>query len=174
MRMILETRGGSLCDPDHPMIDRANGGNLWVIPPREVWDRSELELDELIEWSVLIAASGRAMLEVLPQLKNGVINYWEAGNWSLNDHSEPKGAKKTGVAYKKVHVHLIGRSPSSTDPDWKWGEAPFFPTFEDHHQWWKHKENLTHQELKGVAEKARDILIQKYQVDATETHVLIR
>jgi len=167
MQRLLVTAGGALCVPRHPMIDRKDGGNLWVMPPRDIWDRSELTADELTQWSYLIAASGRAMLDVLPQLKDGVINYWEAGNWSLNDKSEPRGVKKTGPQHKKVHMHLIGRSPNSTDPGWAWGEAPFYPSFKEHQSWWEHKENLTREEQKAVACRASEILIEKYNVPET-------
>ena len=167
MQQLLTCPGGTLCVPVHPMIDRANGGNLWVMPPRPVWDRSELSAEELTQWSFLIAASGRAMLGVLPQLKDGVINYWEAGNWSLNDRSAPEGVKKTGPAYKNVHMHLIGRSPASTDPDWAWGEAPYYPTYKDHHAWWQDKENLNREEQKVVAVETLRLLIEKYHVDST-------
>lgn len=167
MKKILTSPGGALCVPKHPMIDRKDGGNLWVMPPREIWDRSELSADELVQWSFLVAASGKAMLEVLPQLKDGVINYWEAGNWSLNDQSEPNGIKKTGPEHKKVHLHLIGRSPQSGDPDWTWGEAPFYPPYKDHQSWWKTKANLIKEEQKSVAERAKDILSKKYNVSAS-------
>ena len=36
------------------------------------------------------------MIDVLPQLAGGCINYWEAGNWALNDEAEPKGARTRG------------------------------------------------------------------------------
>ena len=38
--------------------------------------------------SLGIVQAGRAMLDVLPQLENGCINYWEAGNWALNGKLE--------------------------------------------------------------------------------------
>lgn len=171
MKQILATPGGTLCVPKHPMIDRKDGANLWTMPPRDVWDRSELTAEELTQWSFLIAASGRAMLDVLPQLRDGVINYWEAGNWSLNDLSEPKGVKKTGPEHKHVHMHLIGRSRNSTDPDWAWGEAPCYPPYKNHQSWWANKENLTRYEQRVVGNKARELLIEKYNLSASDAQV---
>jgi hypothetical protein len=36
-------------------------------------------------WSFLVTAAGKAMLDVLPQLQGGCINYFDAGNWQLHD-----------------------------------------------------------------------------------------
>ncbi len=57
------------------------------------WERSELTPAELTQFAFLVSAAGRAMLDVLSQLEGGCINYWEAGNWALNDDAEPKGRK---------------------------------------------------------------------------------
>ncbi len=164
MQTLLTCDGGTLNVPPFVMIDREDGGNLWVLPPREVWDRSELTRDELIQWSLLVAASGRAMLEVLPQLKGGVVNYWEAGNWALNDASPPIGPK-VGHIHKKVHMHLIGRSPSSTDNDWQWGESPSYPMYKDAERWMAKKQPLTFDECRNIANKTAELLIDKYTVD---------
>lgn len=172
MRALLSFAGATLCVPRHPMIDRKDGGNLWVMPPRPVWDRSELEPEELVAWCYLIAASGRAMLEVLPHLSGGVINYWEAGNWALNEAAEPRGPK-VGHLHKRVHMHLIGRSPTATDPDWAWGEAPVYPPYERMQEWWSAKENLTVPEQRAVAVKANEILISKYAVDGSAIDILV-
>jgi hypothetical protein len=77
--------GGDIVLPgrDLVLVSRMDGGHLIVNPPRAVWERSELTRRELMQWSALVAATGRAMLDVLPQLEGGCINYWEAGNWSL-------------------------------------------------------------------------------------------
>ena len=147
------------------MIDRASGGNLWVMPPRDVWDRSELSAEELIQWAFLVAASGKAMLIVLPQLKGGVINYWEAGNWSLN-HDTPPAGPKTGTRHKSVHLHLIGRSPQAEDADWQWGEAPIYPRYREVSSWWSAKTNLSDSECHEIAICARKLLIDVYGVPA--------
>ena len=86
---------------------------------------SELTPVELMLWSFLVTATGKAMLDVLPQLEGGCINYFDAGNWQLHDQAEPKGPK-TAKAYRRVHMHLLGRSRTATDPSWRWGEAPKF------------------------------------------------
>lgn len=163
VKVLLTCAGGSLCAPPFQMVDRRDGGNLWVLPPREVWDRSELDREELIQWSFLVAAAGRAMLDALPQLEGGVINYWEAGNWALNHAAEPKG-QKVGYHHKKVHMHLVGRSPDSKDADWQWGEAPMYPYYKDAAAWMADKKGLTDQECRAVAEKTRWLLVNHYDV----------
>ena len=111
---------------DLVLVDREDGGNLVVNPPRAVWERGELTAGELTAWSHLVAATGAAMLRTLPQLEGGCINYWEAGNWALNDAADPAGPK-TAPAFRSVHLHLLGRSRFARSPDWAWGEAPRFP-----------------------------------------------
>src|SRR3954469_3701935 len=108
---IFQCDGGTVGVPDRrlTLVDRTDGGNLIVNPPREVWERSELLREELTLWSFLIAATGKAMLAALPQLQGGCINYWEAGNWALNQKADPVGPK-TGREHRRVHMHLLGRS----------------------------------------------------------------
>ena len=83
-----------------------------VSPPRSVWERGELAPTKLTFWSFLVTAAGQAMLEVLPQLQGGCINYWEAGNWALNHASEPVGLKQA-KEHRRVHLHLLGRGRRS-------------------------------------------------------------
>lgn len=160
--MILFTcAGGSIVLPELVLVDREDGGNLIVNPPREVWERSELTADELTRWSFLIAATGRAMLDVLPQLEGGCVNYWEAGNWALNDAAEPRGPK-TAREHRRVHMHLLGRSPRARHPDWRWGEAPKFPDFAERREWASAFARLRDDECRAVAARAGQLLQEKY------------
>lgn len=96
MSQILFSCGGgniALPEPTLVLVSRLDGGNLIVTPSREVWDRSELSATELTSWSFLVAATAKAMLDTLPQLKDGCINYWDAGNWALNEQAEPEGKR---------------------------------------------------------------------------------
>jgi hypothetical protein len=114
-RTLFTGDGGSVVLPAMPLLDRRDGGHLIVEPPRAVWERSLLARDELIAWSLLVAATGAAMLDALPQLAGGCINYWEAGNWALNPAAPPPGPK-TAPGSRQVHMHLLGRSPDAGDP----------------------------------------------------------
>ena len=132
--VLFSCSGGSLLRPGKVLCDRQDGGHLIVTPPREVWERSCLNPLELAHWSLLVAATGRAMLDVLPVLKDGCINYWEAGNWALHELAEPVGSK-TPQLHRRVHLHVFGRSRLARHADWRWGESPKFPDFVDSGPW---------------------------------------
>ncbi len=153
------------------LIDRADGGSLIVNPPREVWERSELNANELMHWSCLVAATGQAMLEVLPQLEGGCINYWETGNLALNEQAEPQGFK-TAKTSRRVHLHLFGRSPCAESPDVKWGEAPMFPDYADRLAWTGKNELLSADECNKIIVRLKQLLIDKYHfsTEMTENH----
>jgi hypothetical protein len=163
-RTLFANPGGEvvLPDPRLVLVSREDGGNLIVNPPRKVWERSELTAAELIGWSFLVAATGRAMLDVLPQLAGGCINYWEAGNWALNDEADPKGPK-TAPEHRSVHMHLLGRSRTARHPSVRWGEAPKFPDFRDRHAWAAGFEQLREDECAIIVLRLREILARRYQ-----------
>jgi hypothetical protein len=169
---MLRSPGGTLLLPDRAsvLLDRADGGNLVVLPPRPVWDRSELDREELVQWGFLVAASGRAMLDTLPQLDGGVINYWEAGNWALNDEAAPAGRKR-GDRHKNVHLHLLGRSPGSSNPAARWGESPAFPRYADRLTWSASFELLRPDECAAIVARAGQLLTSKYGVDPADVKV---
>ena len=161
---IFACAGGRVLLPDRRLVlvDRRDGGNLVVVPPRDVWERRELVPEELTRFSFLVAAAGSAMLDVLPQLAGGCVNYWEAGNWSLNEAAEPRGPKRAR-AHRRVHLHLLGRSPAASDPSWRWGEAPRFPSFAERHEWAARFERLTPGECRAVADRIEEVLVERYR-----------
>lgn len=163
MPTLYRSPAGEIVLPDARLVlvSRLDGGNLIVNPAREVWERSKLTAKELTRWSFLVAATGRAMLDVLPQLEGGCINYWEAGNWALNEDAEPKGPKRA-PEHRRVHLHLLGRSRTATDPSWRWGEAPKFPDFADRHAWAARNEQLTDDECRAIVARAEEILARDY------------
>lgn len=162
---LFSCHGGHLVLPDRAslLVSREHGGNLVVNPPRVVWERSELTPTELTQFAFLVSAAGRAMLDVLPQLDGGCINYWEAGNWALNDEAEPKGPK-IARAHRRMHLHLLGRSPASTDAAWRWGESPRFPAFAQKDAWAAGFERLTSDECRRVVTAAVARLRSQYGV----------
>ena len=163
--VIFASAGGTVCLPDPALVlvDRRDGGNLIVNPPREVWERGELTAAELTQWSFLVAATGAAMIDVLPALDGGCVNYWEAGNWALNDAAPPQG-RKTAREHRRVHMHLLGRSRHSTSPSWQWGEAPMFPPYGERHGWARSFERLNPDECERVVERIQEILRERYGV----------
>jgi diadenosine tetraphosphate (Ap4A) HIT family hydrolase len=161
--ILFSCDGGDLVFPDRAslLVSRENGGNLVVNPPRPVWERSELTPAELTAFGFLVAAAGRAMLDVLPQLQGGCINYWEAGNWALNDEAEPKG-RKAARSHRQMHLHLLGRAPAAADSAWAWGESPIFPRFADKGSWAAAFERLTAAECQQVVSRAGTLLRSTY------------
>ena len=110
--ILFRCDGGDLVLPSRAslLVSRENGGNLVVNPPRPVWERSELTPDELTQFAFLVSAAGRAMIDVLPQLDGGCINYWEAGNWALNDEAEPAGRKNRARASRDASASARPKS----------------------------------------------------------------
>ena len=159
--IIFSCPGGSIACPDKVLCDRTDGGHLIVSPSRPVWERSCLKPDELVLWSLLIAATGRAMLEVLPVLQDGCVNYWEAGNWALNDLADPPGPKDV-QAFRRVHLHIFGRSRNAHDPEWRWGESPKFPDYDKSGLWAKRFSPLLATECQQVAERVDALLKTTY------------
>lgn len=166
---LVRSSGGRLTLPDRRLVlvDRGDGGNLVVHPTRPVWDRGELTGDQLVQWSFLVAAAARAMLERLPQLVGGCINYWDAGNWALNEAAVPAGPKQ-GPTHRRVHLHLLGRSPSAASPAWQWGEAPRFPSFQDRFAWAEGHRWLEPTESRAVATRTVELLESAYGVCGAE------
>jgi diadenosine tetraphosphate (Ap4A) HIT family hydrolase len=155
--------GGSIERPTRVLCDRADGGHLIVNPPRPVWERSELTALELAQWGWLVAATGRAMLDVLPVLAGGCLNYWEAGNWALNDAAPPAGAKRV-QDHRRVHLHLFGRSRTAGHADWAWGESPRFPTYADSAAWAAQFAPLDDSECAAVVARAVQLLDTVYRL----------
>ena len=160
---LFTGQGGDILLPDRTLVlvSRLDGGNLIVMPPRDVWERSELTSIELMLWSFLVAATGRAMLDVLPQLEGGCINYWDAGNWALNEAAEPQGAK-IAKEYRHTHLHLLGRSRNAKNPAWRWGEAPMFPDFAERHTWAANNERLSADECQRIVSRVETLLQTTY------------
>ena len=165
---LFRCSGGEVLWPARGLVlvSRHDGGNLIVNPQQDVWERSELTPLELTQWSFLVAALATAMLNVLPQLQSGCINYWEAGHWSLNRAAEPAG-HKTAPEFHRVHMHLLGCSPASSSPSMQWGEAPEFPAVADRHQWAASHERLIAAECVRIVTAAAARLTAFYGMNET-------
>ena len=159
--VLLTCEGGMVTLPVAPLNDRNDGGHLLVNPPREVWERSELTPEELVNWSLLVAATGQAMLEALPQLQGGCLNYWEAGNWALNEQAVPEGPKQPRD-HRRVHLHLFGRSRTALHQDWQWGESPSFPPFFASKHWSSQFARLDGGECAAIRVRIEALLARKY------------
>src|SRR5918999_4757437 len=152
---------GTVVVPGGLFLDRGDGGHLVVKPPRDVWERSELTAAELVRWAFLVAAAGRAMIEALPQLKGGCVNYFDAGNWALNDAAPPRGPK-TAPEHRRLHMHIFGRSRGAQHPSWRWGEAPRLPLYQDRQAFSAGFRPLDAKECAAVARRLKSLLAERY------------
>lgn len=162
-RVLLSCAGGQVICPATVLCDRADGGHLVVNPPRPVWERNCLLPSELALWSLLVAATGQAMLDALPQLADACLNYWEAGNWALNDQAEPVGRKDV-QSTRRVHLHIFGRSRDAKHPDWQWGESPRFPKYSERLAWASALQPLTEAECDALTQRCL-ALFGRYKAD---------
>jgi hypothetical protein len=159
--ILINNSGGIVALPSKPMNMRGDGGHLLVNPPRQVWERSELNVSELTQWACLVAATGQAMLETLPQLEGGCINYWEAGNNSLNELAHPQGIKNPRL-HRKMHLHVFGRSKDAGHADWKWGEPPQFPRFASSATWAAQFSPLSSDECAAIQARIQELIATKF------------
>ena len=165
-KVLYKGPEGTVVVPGALFLDRADGGHLIVNPPREVWERSELTTAELVRWSFLVTAAGRAMIEALPQLKGGCVNYFDAGNWALNDAASPRGPK-TAPEHRRLHLHIFGRSRSARNASWRWGEAPRLPLYKDRKAFSAGFKPLDSKECAAVTRQLKRLLAERY----AELHV---
>ena len=161
-KLLYKGAGGTVVLPKMVFLDRADGGHLIVNPPHPVWEQSELSALDLAHWCFLVGAIGRAMIDVLPQLEGGCVNYFEAGNWALNDAAPPKGPKRA-PQHLRVHMHVFGRSPGAKHASWRWGEAPRLPDYKDRKTWASGFAPLSAKECSAIVKRARSILKKRYE-----------
>jgi diadenosine tetraphosphate (Ap4A) HIT family hydrolase len=160
-KVLYKGPEGTVIVPSGLFLDRSDGGHLVVNPSRDVWERSELTADELVRWSFLVAAAGRAMIDALPQLEGGCVNYFEAGNWALNDAAPPRGPK-TAPEHRSMHMHIFGRSRGARHPSWRWGEAPRLPFYKDRKAFTAAFRPLDAKECAAVARRLKSLLAARY------------
>ena len=65
-----------------------------------------------------------------------------------------------------MHLHLLGRSPTSTSPSWQWGESPRFPLFAQKETWAAAFEPLTSEECRRIVDRTDALLRAKYGVSS--------
>ena len=156
--ILLACDGGHLVLPHRAslLLSREHGGNLVVNPPRPVWERSELSSAELTQFGFLVAAGGRAMIDTLPQLSGGCVNYWEAGNWALNDAAEPTG-RKDARSHRSDAPAPARPEPRVDRSGMGVGESPRFPAFADRDTWGATYQRLTAAECAQIDQPRRGV-----------------
>lgn len=95
-RSVYADRYFEVIAPTSPLNCRDDGGHLILVKREPVTDRSDLTLEEAVDFMRISMAVGRAMYETLDIER---MNYEDLGNWGLDD---PGGAK--------MHLHFFGRA----------------------------------------------------------------
>lgn len=95
-RTVYEDRFYEVVAPPAPLNCRDDGGHLILAKKNPVTDRSDLSVEEAVDFMRISMAVGRAMYDVLEIER---MNYEDLGNWGLDD---PGGAK--------MHLHFFGRA----------------------------------------------------------------
>ncbi len=82
--------------PDLPLNDREDGGHLIMGKKEKVFDRSDMTMEEAIDFMRVSMIVGKAMYRVLGVER---MNYEDLANWGLDDPGGPK-----------MHLHFFGRA----------------------------------------------------------------
>lgn len=121
MALIYETDNFMItsADPPHVYVDRAEGGNIRLIPKFKVRDRTQLSPALAIEYIKLSMVAGEALKTAMARrgVEIGLVNYQEMGNWSI---FKPEGPI--------MHTQIFGRATTATIQ--KYGDAVQLPHLE--------------------------------------------
>lgn len=149
--VIFETETFAVEVPEKPFVDRADGGHLRIMSKLKVKDRTELSLEQTIEYALLSEIVGKALELAMTErgVEIGNVNWQEMGNWSV--------FKPEGIT---LHMHIFGRAKQAKTQ--KYGEAvklPFRDTgFYDGFQ------KLSQDDIAAIkAEIAMLLRLEKYQ-----------
>ena len=69
---------------------------------------------------------------------------------------------KTPALQRKMHLHVFGRSPRATHPDWLWGEPPRFPNFAQSEAWTQQFTRLEDDEGAALGARIQVLLDTRY------------
>lgn len=148
---VYEDRCFMVISPSRPLNCRDDGGHLILIKKQPVTDRSDLTLEEAIDFMRISMAVGKAMYEVLGIER---MNYEDLGNWGVDD---PGGAK--------MHLHLFGRAREQVHQV-RGQHMSLFP--KDHPIYQGHLKPFTAEELRQLKSKVAEILAEPKYVKMAE------
>jgi len=113
---IYETDDFYIQAANHPYVDRAEGGHLYVFPKVSVRDRTQLSPKLAIEYMKLTMVAGEALVSGMARrgVDIGIVNYQDMGTWKV---FTPEGPS--------LHMHIYGRAKTATIQ--KYGDAVQLP-----------------------------------------------
>lgn len=145
--LIFETKNFNIEAPEHPLIDREDGGHIVIDPKEKVRDRQALSATLAIELMRLTIITGGAMSTVMN--KHGVdigrINYQDNGNWSV---FKPEGPF--------LHIHIYGRAKSARVQ--KYGQTLYFPHREEQPDFYTAFKPLSKADIIGIRDEMDRLL----------------
>ena len=98
--VIYEDKFFAVISPEFPLNCRKDGGHLILLKKETVYDRSEMNVEESIDFMRISMMIGRAMYDVLGVER---MNYEDLGNWGVD---QPLGSH--------MHLHFFGRNKEQT------------------------------------------------------------
>jgi diadenosine tetraphosphate (Ap4A) HIT family hydrolase len=94
--IVYEDNYFIVLSPGNPLNCREDGGHLIMVKKDKVTDRSDMILQEAIDFMRISMIVGKAMYLVLGVER---VNYEDLANWGLDDPEGPK-----------THLHFFGRA----------------------------------------------------------------
>ncbi|QQS19764.1 hypothetical protein IPL85_05875 [Candidatus Saccharibacteria bacterium] len=114
--VILKTNTFVVEVPENPFVDRNDGGHLRIMSKIRIKDRTELNIEQTMEYALLSEVVGKALENAMGEqgIQIGNVNWQEMGNWSV---FKPEGLT--------LHMHVFGRAINAKTQ--KYGEAVKLP-----------------------------------------------
>jgi len=113
---VYETENFYIQAATKPLIDRSEGGHMYIIPKVAVRDRTQLSPKLAIEYMKLSMVVGEALKSAMARrgVDIGIVNYQDMGNWGV---FTPEGPS--------LHMQVYGRATTATIQ--KYGDAVQLP-----------------------------------------------
>lgn len=152
--IIFESDNFIVEAPEHPLVDRNDGGHITINPTFRVSARQELTPRQAVELMRLSIVAGEAMTEVL--ISRGVdigrINYQDNGNWSVFTPGGPQ-----------LHLHIYGRAKSAKFQTY--GQACYFPHRDDDPDFYKDLQPLQPDDIALIRAEIERLLAKEKFLD---------
>lgn len=148
---VYEDKYFAVINPRTPLNCADDGGHLILIKKEKVTDRSDMTIQEAVDFMRISMAVGKAMYDVLGIER---MNYEDLGNWGID---EPGGAK--------MHLHFMGRAHEQTHQI-RGHHIALFP--QGHKIYDGHLKRLTEKQIISLKNKVNEILKEPKYVKMAE------
>jgi diadenosine tetraphosphate (Ap4A) HIT family hydrolase len=137
---VYEDKYFYVVSPEYPLNCREDGGHMIMGKKEQVFDRSDLTVEEAIDFMRISMMVGRAMYDVL---KIERMNYEDLANWGLDDPEGPR-----------MHLHFFGRAREQIHQI-RGQHIALFP--KDHPIYGGHLKHFTKQETDKLRKRIEEI-----------------